>query len=78
MLAQVTLVRQTGRKKRLLCVAHVTEERAGNLTYAPDEASVAPDPKTRSAIRFWLDCLQAVTVIGGVITAVVTFRSYKI
>ena len=38
---------------------------------------LAPDPKTRSAIRFWLDCLQVVTVIGGVITVVVTFRSYK-
>jgi hypothetical protein len=38
---------------------------------------LAPDPKTRSAIRFWLDCLQVATVVGGVITAIVTFKTYK-
>jgi hypothetical protein len=38
---------------------------------------LAPDVKTRSAIKFWLDCLQVVTVIGGVITVVVTFKNYK-
>jgi hypothetical protein len=38
---------------------------------------LAPDPETRSAIKFWLDCLQVVTVIGGIITAVVTFKNYK-
>ena len=38
---------------------------------------LAPDPKTRSAIKFWLDCLQVLTVVGGIITAVVTFRNYK-
>ena len=38
---------------------------------------LAPDPETRSAIKFWLDCLQVATVIGGIITAVVTFKNYK-
>jgi hypothetical protein len=38
---------------------------------------LAPNRETRSAIKFWLDCLQVVTVIGGIITAVVTFRNYK-
>jgi hypothetical protein len=37
----------------------------------------APEAKTRQAIKFWLDCLQIITVVGGVIIAVVTFLNYS-
>jgi hypothetical protein len=33
----------------------------------------APSEQNRTAIRFWLDCLQVVTVVAGVSTAVATF-----
>lgn len=33
----------------------------------------APTRSTRVAIKFWLDCLQVVTVVGAVITAATTF-----
>jgi hypothetical protein len=33
----------------------------------------APSEATRVAVKFWLDCLQVVTVIAGVSTAVGTF-----
>jgi hypothetical protein len=36
----------------------------------------APDEQTRGAVKFWLDCLQVLTVIGGVITASVTIVGY--
>ena len=33
----------------------------------------APKQATQKAMKFWLDCLQIVTVVGGVSTAVATF-----
>ncbi len=38
---------------------------------------LAPSEPMRVAIKFWLDCLQVVTVILGIITASVTFISYR-
>jgi hypothetical protein len=37
---------------------------------------LAPDEETRKAIKFWLDCLQIVTVIVAIVTAFITFHSY--
>jgi hypothetical protein len=36
----------------------------------------APERETRAAIKFWLECLQVVTVVLGVITAAVTVFGY--
>ena len=33
----------------------------------------APTEANQKAIKFWLDCLQVVTVVAGVSTAVATF-----
>ncbi len=38
---------------------------------------LTPREPTQVAIKFWLDCLQVVTVILGIITASVTFISYR-
>jgi Tfp pilus assembly protein PilE len=37
----------------------------------------APKEETRTAIKFWLDCLQVVTVAGGVLAALITWSSFK-
>ena len=37
---------------------------------------IAPDEETRKQIKFWLDCLQVVTVIVTIVTAYVMFRNY--
>ncbi|MCK1354635.1 hypothetical protein IVB56_27195 [Bradyrhizobium sp. CW7] len=37
----------------------------------------APKEETRTAIRFWLDCLQVVTVAGGVLAALITWSNFK-
>jgi hypothetical protein len=37
---------------------------------------LAPDEETREAIKFWLDCLQIVTVIVAIVTAYITFHNY--
>jgi hypothetical protein len=37
----------------------------------------APKQETRAAIKFWLDCLQVVTVAGGVILAWIAWSNFK-
>jgi len=37
----------------------------------------APRLATRQKVKFWLDCLQVVTVIGSVLAVAVTFASYR-
>jgi hypothetical protein len=37
---------------------------------------LVPDAESRAAIKFWLGCLQAVTVIVGVVSAYFTFAAY--
>jgi ribosomal protein L14E/L6E/L27E len=36
----------------------------------------APNEQTRGAVKFWLDCLQVVTVVAGVFTATLTIVKY--
>jgi hypothetical protein len=38
----------------------------------------APSRENRIAVKFWLDCLQVVTVVAGVSTAVATFVYHSI
>jgi type II secretory pathway pseudopilin PulG len=38
---------------------------------------ISPSESTRVAIKFWLDCLQVLTVAGAVIAAFVTWSNYQ-
>lgn len=38
----------------------------------------APSESNRTAVKFWLDCLQVVTVVAGVSTAAATFVYHSI
>jgi hypothetical protein len=69
----LSFLRHVGGHKRLRAFTGIVSR----LSLREDQMAWAPKEETRVAIKFWLDCLQVVTVIVGVVTAAVTFLNYS-